>query len=380
MLKIGILAGESSGDLLAGRLITDFKKQYPDTTFTGICGPQMRNAGCECLHPLEELSVMGISEVIWRLPALLKIKKSILRYFLDNPPDVFIGVDFPEFNFSVERRLRQAGIKTAHYVSPSVWAWRESRLRSISRSTGLMLTIFPFESIYYKNYNIPVKYVGHPLADEIGLSTDKDSYRSRLGLPVDSKVIAIMPGSRRNELERHLPPFIDAVNRLAQEKGKLCFISNLVSESDASYMQEYIDKHANGIECRLFTGKSIPVMAAADIILLASGTVALEAMLLKRPMVVAYKVNWMTYQIARRLITLPYVSLPNILAREKVVPECIQQECNGAVICNELKKLMENQTLIENTRIIFTNLHKEMISDNRENIVNVLYNYAVNNR
>lgn len=378
MLKIGILAGESSGDLLAGRLITDFRNQYPDTTFTGIGGPQMRDAGCECLHSLEELSVMGISEVLWKLPALLKIKNSVIRYFLDNPPDVLIGVDFPEFNFSVERRLRRAGIKTAHYVSPSVWAWRESRLRSISRSTGLMLTIFPFESAYYRKYNIPVKYVGHPLADEISLTTDKDSYRSELGLPVDSKVIAIMPGSRRTELVRHLPPFIDAVNRLAKDKGKLCFISNLVSDSDARYMQEYIEEHAKGIEFRIFTGKPVPVMAAADIILLASGTVALEAMLLKRPMVVAYKVNWLTYQIARRLITLPYVSLPNILAREKVVPECIQHECNGTVIYNELKKWMENQTLIENTRIIFTNLHKEMISGNRENIVTVLHDYAVN--
>ena len=377
MLKFGIVAGESSGDILAARLITEFRKQYPDTCFTGIGGPQMREAGCDCLYSIRDLSVMGISEVVRKLPSLLKIRKSLVRYFLDNPPDVFIGVDFPDFNFSVERKLQQAGIKTAHYVSPSVWAWRESRLRSIARSTGLMLTIFPFESIYYRKYNIPVKYTGHPLADEIGLITDKTTYRRQLGLPVDRTIIAIMPGSRRNELVRHLPPFLEAASRLNSDKRGLCFISNLVSDSDKSYMQECIDNYSNGLECRLFTGKSVPVMASADLVLLASGTVALEAMLLKRPMVVAYKVNWFTYQVARRLIRLPYVSLPNVLAREKVVPECLQYQCNSENIYNELKDWMDNKTRIENTEIIFTNLHKEMLSSQRENLVSVLHDYAI---
>jgi len=314
MLRIGIIAGETSGDLLGADLINAIRKFHSDIEVIGIGGERLIEAGCQSLYPIERLAVMGISEVFTRYYELLNIRHKIKQYFIENPPDVFVGVDAPDFNFPLEKALRSSGIKTIHYVSPSIWAWREYRLKSIAQSVDLMLTLFPFEPPYYEKYGIPVKFIGHPLAKKINIKMDKSAARTRLHLPLDKNIIAIMPGSRYSELNRMIVPFLRTADWCIKRTNNLHFVANLVNEDAKRIFMEKMEEFTPEIQISIYTGQSLDVMEAADVILLASGTVSLEAMLLNRPMVVAYKVSWLTYQIAKRLIRIPYVSLPNILA------------------------------------------------------------------
>ena len=248
MLRIGIVAGEVSGDILAGGLIAALKKKRQDIEITGIGGSALLKAGCISLYPMEKLAVMGIVEVLGRYPELWNMRRSVRNYFLANRPDVFIGVDAPDFNFPLERSLRNAGIKTIHYVSPSVWAWREYRLRAIAKSTDLMLTVFPFENAWYEKYKIPVCFVGHPLAHRIPLDTDKIKARQRLGLPEGKTIVAILPGSRGGELEMHVRPFLESANWCNLHTENLHFVSSLADEKARSYRSE---ERRVGKECRL---------------------------------------------------------------------------------------------------------------------------------
>ena len=360
MLRIGIIAGEASGDLLGADLICAIRKHNPDIEVIGIGGENMIAAGCQSLYPMERLSVMGISEIFSRYFELLNIRRRIKQYFMDNPPDIFIGVDAPDFNFPIEKVLHKSGIKTIHYVSPSIWAWREYRLKSIAQSIDLMLTLFPFEHPYYEKYGIPVRFVGHPLAKKINIKTDKSAARTRLHLPMDKNIIAIMPGSRSSELNKLIEPFLHTANWCSERNSHLHFVTNLVNENAKNIFMEKIRKIAPEIQISIFTGQSLDVLEAADVILLASGTIALEAMLLKRPMVVAYKVSWLTYQIAKRLIRIPYVSLPNILAGRRIVPEYIQYDCQPEIMGPAILKWLNDKQAVADLVCDFTEIHQKI--------------------
>lgn len=380
MIRIGIVAGEASGDLLGSELISALKLENADIKFTGIGGDNMKKAGCDCIYSIDSLSVMGISEIFSRYFDLLKIRKNIKNLYLENPPDLFIGIDAPDFNFSLERMLRQAGIKTLHYVSPSIWAWREYRLKSIARSVDMMLTVFPFEPVLYRKYGIPVNFVGHPLANKIDLKTDKHIKRQELGLPEDSKLVAILPGSRSSELKKLTIPFLQTASLCHKQVGQLHFICNLVREDDKKYVESLARQLTPDIDITFYTGRSLDVMGAADVVLLASGTAALEAMLLKRPMVVAYKVSWLTYQLAKRLIYLPYVSLPNVLAGRKIVPEYLQDQCTPDNMSKEIIRLFENKKMVEELESEFTRIHENIRPPSDNTIAKIILGLINENR
>jgi lipid-A-disaccharide synthase len=363
MPSIGIVAGEVSGDILGADLISAIRKLSPDAQFVGIGGDKMKSAGCQCLFPSESLSVMGISEVFRHFPQLLHIRKTIKNYFLNNRPDVFIGIDAPDFNFSLERTLHDAGIKTVHYVSPSIWAWREHRLQSISKSVDLMLTLFPFEPVYYEKYNIPVQFVGHPLASRIKMEPDQATARQQLGLSVTDRIIALMPGSRQSELKKLTVPFLKTAQWCEKHGEKVHFVANFVSEDARKYFEEQACNIVPEIRVTTFTGLSLSVMEASDVVLLASGTAALEAMLLKRPMVVAYKVNWLTYQIVKRLIRVPYVSLPNLLGGKLLVPECLQDNCKPEKMGQEILNWLNNRNSVSILIEEFKSIHNKIRLD-----------------
>ena len=359
-LRIGIVAGEASGDLLAANLIESIREQHPNVVFEGIAGPKMIAAGCESLFPMEILSVMGITEVLGKLREILSIRKQVIQHFLQNPPDVFIGVDAPDFNLTVELKLRKKGIKTVHYNSPTVWAWREGRLKKIARSTDLMLTLFPFEEEYYQKKNLPVKYVGHTLADQIDLEIDQNQAKASLELSKNKKVLALLPGSRKQELHYMTETFLTVAKQCLKQDPEIQIITNMVNEKRLQLFQELVKKHAPDLPIKIFTHRSHDVMAAADVILLASGTATLEALLLKKPMVVAYRVSPITYIIGKLMIKSKYISLPNLLSDKRLVPEYIQKEATPerltAAVLDRLSNPEKYRVLVEE----FQRIHQSL--------------------
>ena len=345
MLRIGIVAGEASGDLLAADLIGALRKINPEITFAGIGGPYMQAAGCEILYSAEKLAVMGLIEVAGRYLQLLKVRNQINSYFTSNPPDVFIGIDSPDFNLGLEESLRNSGIKTIHYVSPSVWAWRKKRIKKIKRSTDLMLVLFPFEQEIYEKNGIAFKFIGHPLLDKINHSDDKSLVRKELGLPVENKIVAIMPGSRESEIKKMLPLQLETAYKCNKNRNDLIFITSVLSEQAANFIKKVLHNsqfNDRGIKVQIFINKSKDVLAAADAALLTSGTVTLESMLCNTPMVVAYKVNWITYVILRSMITAEYAALPNLLAGKCIVSEFLQGDCNPENMAIEILRLIDD--------------------------------------
>ena len=372
MLRIGIVAGEASGDLLGAQLIMGLKEKYSDIEVVGIGGKHLIESGCQSLFKMERLSVMGIFEVFARYFELLGIRKKLTKYFIENPPDIFIGIDAPDFNIILEENLRRQGIKTVHYVSPSVWAWRENRLENISRAVDLMLVLFPFELPYYEKNNITVRFVGHPLAAQLKKVPDKNGARVALGLPIDKIIIALMPGSRRSELNRHSPIFLETAVRCQERYDNLYFVTNMVDEHSREIFSKSINEICPDLPVSIFTGDSRRVMEASDLLLLASGTITLEAMLLKRPMVVAYRVSWLTYQIFNRLIRAPYAALPNLLAGKSLVPECLQYDCTPEKLATELSIWLDNESAIEKLKHEFDVIHQEMIQQKNHSAVDAI--------
>ena len=356
-LRFGIVAGEASGDLLGASLIEAIKQRFPDATFEGIAGPAMIKQGAKSLFPMDRLSVMGIVEVLGRYRELLGIRQKLTEHFKNNPPDVFIGIDAPDFNFGLEQKLHDVDIKTVHYVSPSIWAWRQGRVKKIAQSTDLVLTLFPFEAEFYKKHHVPVSFVGHPLANIIPLQIDKESARKNLSLSMEDEVLALLPGSRSNELQYLSEPFLEAVKWLKKEMPNLEVIVPLANKNRRQQFEASLSDLADAPSIRLVDGKSREVMASADVILLASGTAALEAMLLKKPMVVAYKLSPLTYWIAKWLVKVENVSLPNLLAAETLVPEFIQHEATSENLGHAVLTYFKNPKKIENIHQRFNDIH-----------------------
>ena len=335
---IGIVVGEHSGDTLGEGLIIALKRTYPNAKFVGIGGPKMINQGFESLFAMDELSVMGIVEVLGRLKRLLHVRKTVLQYFTDNKPDVFIGIDAPDFNLTLEEKLKQKGIKTVQYVSPSVWAWREKRIFKIARATHMVLSLLPFEKKFYDKHNVPCTFVGHSLADDIPLISNKLEARDDLNLPHDRKILALMPGSRGGELAKLVEPFLQSALKLAELDKDLLFIAPMISQKRAEQFISLKNEIAPDLPVDIIINKTHKVMAASDCLLTASGTVTLEAALIKRPMVITYKFNFITYMLAKWLVKLKWFSLPNLLANETLVPELLQDE----VVPEKIVPLLQN--------------------------------------
>jgi len=360
-MRIAIVAGEASGDLLGADLIRAIKVQIPDAQFEGVAGPLMVEAGCQPIYPSEKLAVMGLVEVLKHLREILQIRKSLIANWLANPPDVFIGIDAPDFNFVLERALKEQHIPTVHYVSPSVWAWRRSRVKKIGKCTDLMLTLFPFEANIYRDEGVKVDFVGHPLADIIDLTVDTTQARERLKLPQDKRIVALLPGSRRSEISRLSPPFIEAALWSLKQDPSLHFVVPLINDAARELFQNALrEAGADSLPITLVDRRSREVMAAADLILLASGTATLEALLLKKPMVVAYKMSEISYQIMSRMLTVPYYSLPNNLAGEGVVKEFTQREVTAENLGTEMLSLFNDNDRREKLIKRFEVIHHQL--------------------
>lgn len=357
-MKVGMVAGEVSGDLLGAGLIKSLRELQPELSVTGVGGSKMIAENCESLYDIESLSVMGFFQPLMHLPELLKIRGGLRRYFLKNRPDVFVGIDAPDFNLGLELKLREAGIPIVHYVSPSVWAWRRKRIFKIQKAVDLMLTLFPFEADFYKEYDVPVRFVGHPLADQIPLENDKQAARKRLDLDPEVTYIAVLPGSRRNELEHLANLFIATAHRCWKLRPQIRFITSAVNKQRFEEFQTLWRSRIPQVPIKFFLGHSHDVMEAADVVLVGSGTATLETMLFKRPMVIAYQMGRVTFEIAKRVIKVPYIGLPNLLANEKIVPEFIQKEATPEKLTMALLDYLDHPEKVEALQSKFTELHK----------------------
>lgn len=346
-MKFAVIAGEKSGDELGAVLISALRSRYPDARFVGVTGPKMRLAGCESLADIEQLSVMGLVEVVPRLPAILRLRRALFKQLLGHSPTAVIAIDAPDFNLPLEYRLRRSGLKTVHVVSPSVWAWRAGRAKMIVQSVNLMLCLFPFELQFYQRHDKPghfsAKYIGHPLAD-ILLPRNKRETRTILGLPQDAPVIAVLPGSRMAELKQLAKPFVAAAELLAQRAANVYFVVPLAKPALRPFFEEAINKNCPTARWLLLNGTSHEAISAADAVLLASGTATLECLLLDRPMVVGYRVSSLTAWVLRasRLLETEEFSLPNLLCKQSVVPEFIQEQIAPERLCDALWKLLSD--------------------------------------
>ena len=356
-----LIAGEMSGDILGVDLMRGLRKIFPDAIFEGIGGPKMQAEGFHSLFEMERLSVMGLIEPLKRLPELLHIRRTILSRYRSSPPAVFIGIDSPDFNIPIELRLRRTGIKTVHYVSPSVWAWRQGRIKTIKKAVDLMLTLLPFEAEFYKQHDVPVCFVGHPLASQIPLQPDTDSAKKQLQLDSHKPVLCVMPGSRAGEVALLADLFLEVAERIEQSVIGLQIV--VPAANDARYDQlKHILLRYEHLNVTLLLQQSHLAMESADAILLASGTTALEGMLFKKPMVVSYRLGALTYALISPFIKTPFVSIPNLLAGEMLVPELIQStataEALAAAVINALDT-EKNKALIAR----FDSMHEVLAVD-----------------
>lgn len=365
MLRIGIVAGEASGDQLGAGLIRAIKERVPDAVFEGVAGPKMIEAGCTALFPVERLAVMGLVEVLGRLPELLRIRARLRRHFLDNPPDVFIGIDAPDFNLGLERSLKAAGITTVHYVSPTVWAWRQGRVNRLARSMDLMLTIFPFEADFYAGRGMDVRFVGHPLADLIPDAVDRHAARRRLGLPEEGKIVALLPGSRSSELRYLGATFVQTAAWCRARRRDLVFVAPMANAGTRTMFEEAWRTHAADLPLVVVDGQSHDVMAAVDAVLAASGTATLETVLFKRPLVVAYRVAPLSHWIFRtfRLIKVPYIAMANLLAGREIAKEFIQDAATPENLGQAVLALLEDEQAGTEIERVFGGIHRSLRRD-----------------
>lgn len=382
-LKIGIVVGEVSGDTLGVKLMRSFREQGIDAEFKGIGGPQMIAEGFNSYYPMETLSVMGIVEVLKDLKKLFAVRDGLINQWTQHPVDIFIGIDAPDFNLRLSKSIKEKNlpIKTVQYVSPSVWAWRQGRVHGIKQSIDLVLCLFPFEKVFYEQYEVPAAFVGHPLAKQLPFENPIQIAKQQLGIDENQKHIALLPGSRKGEVERLLPMLLGAANILHTKHPDIQFLIPAINDARKQQIEQGVEKLAPQLKAKIHILENTDseskigrmVMNASDIIALASGTATLEAMLMHRPMVTFYKLHWLTYLIAKFLVKIPYYSLPNIIAGKKVIEELIQADATPENLAAEIEKLMNVETAQIQVMQHLT-MHKQLISGNTEDPVQVILN------
>ena len=372
---IAIVAGEASGDLLGAGLMRAIVERCPGARFEGIGGPHMLAEGFESHYPMERLSVMGLIEVVGRLPELLKIRSGLKRRYVARKPDVFVGIDAPDFNLDLELALRKAGVRTVHYVSPTVWAWRPERVHKIARAVDLVLALFPFEAGFYRHHRVPVKFVGHPLADRLEPVIERSFARAELGLKAGAETVALLPGSRLGEVSRIGGPMLGAARWLVRRRPDLQFVAPMANAGVRAAFEAEVQRFA-GPPVHLVDGQAHMAMAAADVVLTASGTATLETMLVGRPMVITYRTNWLTAQIARRMLRIRHAGLPNLLADRALCPELMQEQARpellGAAVLRLLRRPQEREGLAKHFSRIAADLRKDADRRAAQGILGVL--------
>ncbi|MDE5409826.1 lipid-A-disaccharide synthase [Acinetobacter baumannii] len=380
-LKIGIVVGEVSGDTLGVKLMRSFREQGIDAEFEGIGGPQMIAGGFNSYYPMETLSVMGIVEVLKDLKKLFAVRDGLINQWTQHPVDIFIGIDAPDFNLRLSKSIKEKNlpIKTVQYVSPSVWAWRQGRVHGIKQSIDLVLCLFPFEKVFYEQYEVPAAFVGHPLAKQLPLENPIQIAKQELGVDENQKHIALLPGSRKGEVERLLPMLLGAANILHTKYPDIQFLIPAINDARKQQIEQGVEQLAPQLKAKIHILENTDseskigrmVMNASNIIALASGTATLEAMLMHRPMVTFYKLHWLTYLIAKFLVKIPYYSLPNIIAGKKVIEELIQADATPENLAAEIEKLMNVETAQIQVMQHLT-MHKQLISGNTEDPVQAI--------
>ena len=362
-LRITIVAAEPSGDLLGAGLMRAIKARHPNVSFEGIGGSQMLQEGIESLEPLESLSVMGLVEVLKHLPRLLKLRKRLVQRWLSNPPDLFIGIDAPDFNLGLETALKAKGIKTLHYVCPTVWAWREKRVKQIKAAVDGLLAILPFEPAFLAKHDVNATYVGHTLAQSMPLEPNQAAARSVCGLSQDAPVLAILPGSRGSEVSRLLQPFLNAAQQCQEDIQGLQFVIPAANKTLQRLIEEKLVQH--GLQANVILQDTQNALAAADVVLCASGTATLEGLLSKRPMVIGYKLHWLTFAIIKwfKLMKIKHYALANIISGEVLAPELIQDDCTPNAIANEVMRFFKDENLRQVIAQRYADIHRDMMVD-----------------
>lgn len=348
-MRIGIVVGEASGDYLGAGLIAAIHARHPDASFIGICGPRMRALGAQSLFPMDNISIMGVDGLLTSIYKILRIRNQLANHFIDTQPDIFIGIDVPDFNLRLERRLRARAITTVHYVSPTVWAWRGYRIHRIRRSVTHMLTLFPFEADYYRKHGVPVTYVGHPVADDIQTDVDKPALRQSMGL-LGSPVIALLPGSRISEVRRLTDSFIHAARLISERYPEAVFVAPFANLETRRFFEQRLMEQRDEANVIIRDGDSRKALAAADVALVASGTAALEAALLSVPMVVAYRVSWITGVLVKMFAHVEYFSMPNNLLEEPLVPELLQGDATPEKLADAVLTYLNSPELCRQIR------------------------------
>ena len=376
MKTIAIVAGESSGDLLGSHLIRSLKSSRSDLKFIGIAGPKMMKEGAVSLFLMEELSVRGYFEAFKKLFHLIQLRKNLLNQILNQKPDLFIGVDAPDFNFWIERQLKKKGIPVIHYVSPSIWAWRGNRLRKIKKSVDHMLTIFPFEKNIYSKANIQATFVGHPLAEMIPLYSNKKKAQDKLKIIKATKVIALLPGSRQGEVTWHAQLLIDSATEISKRIRDVKFLVPLPTRETYDIFSKTLFKNTHvELDIQLLVGHASDAINAADLVIVASGTATLETALYKKPMIVIYKMSSISWQILKRMRYLPFVSLPNILLNKFIVPELLQSDATSDNISSKAIEILKNAPYRKNLLIQFTKIHHQLKQNTSDRLSKVILKF-----
>ena len=380
-MRIGIVAGEASGDLLGAGLIEAVRRRVPDVSFEGVAGPRMQAAGCDVWQDAELLAVMGLIEPLKILPSLLRLRRGLVDRWTNEPPDVFVGIDAPEFNLGLELRLRRQGIRTIQYVSPQVWAWRQKRVEKIGRAVDKVLCLLPFEKAFYDQHGVPADIVGHPLADAMPAEPDRESARQELSLG-SGPVVAILPGSRAGEVARLGPVFARAAALLSKNDAELRFISPMANANAKAVFSTACKDHAGDASITLLDGDAPTAITAADVVLLASGTASLQTALLQRPMVSAYRVAPMTYYLARlfRLLKVPHFTMPNLLTPEPLVPEFLQKEGSPEVLAAAVQSLLDDPSRRDRIEREFSTLRDKLALNANERAAEAVIAMATQGR
>jgi lipid-A-disaccharide synthase len=363
MIHVGIVAGETSGDQLGAALIAALHERHGEIKITGMAGPAMIAAGCEAIAHVDELSVMGLVEVVRKYPRLRRLRERVYDYYLNARPDVFVGIDVPDFVMNIETRLHTKGIKAVHYVAPQVWAWRQSRAKKIADRLDLLLALFPFEESFFRQHGVNTTFIGHPLADQIPLERDVPAARARLGLEPGRSYVALMPGSRKQEWSRHVDVFLNAASLVTKEKSDIAFVAGAVNVDAAEFMLRRARALTPAIDVTVIAGQSHDVLGASDAALVASGTVTMEGMFAKTPMVVGYKVAGLSYYVMKRMVKIPHIAMPNILAGRELVPEFVQSEMRPELLAGAISGWLGDDGKVREFETACTEIHKMLRRD-----------------